>query len=76
VTQRYHQEINEMARKIKTDQPGIHQMAAFNQATTEFMAELEQDDPERYRKLFMDAESIRSAASKDYSKLTSEVIAK
>ncbi|CCO27941.1 hypothetical protein BN14_01931 [Rhizoctonia solani AG-1 IB] len=75
-TQRYHQEINEMARKIKTDQPGIHQMAAFNQATTEFMAELEQDDPERYRKLFMDAESIRSAASKDYSELTSEVIAK
>ncbi|CEL58472.1 tail length tape measure protein [Rhizoctonia solani AG-1 IB] len=75
-TQRYHQEINEMARKLKSDQPGIHQMAAFNQATTNFMVELEQADPERYQKLFLDAESIRSAGSKDYSELAPEVIAK
>ncbi|KAG8731581.1 hypothetical protein FRC11_003487 [Ceratobasidium sp. 423] len=75
-SQRYHQEINEIAHKIRQEQPELQQLAAFNKATMQFMLELKEQDPDRYEKLSIDAEQIQSSGSKDYTELNPEVVTK
>ncbi|KDN41895.1 hypothetical protein RSAG8_07112, partial [Rhizoctonia solani AG-8 WAC10335] len=56
-TQRYSQEINEVAKTVRTENPGIHHLNCFNEATTRFLQKLEQDDPQAFLQLHEDAPS-------------------
>ncbi|KAG8680029.1 hypothetical protein FRC11_003010, partial [Ceratobasidium sp. 423] len=73
-TQRYHQEINAIARRIIEEEPGIERMTAFNRATTEFLQNLKDEDPEAYAQLSRDAEAIRNSGDTDYTELEPEVL--
>ncbi|KDN34348.1 hypothetical protein RSAG8_12553, partial [Rhizoctonia solani AG-8 WAC10335] len=75
-TQRYHQEINQVARQIMAAAPGTKRMSAFNQATTEYLEKLKMEDEAAYDKLFKDAEAIRNAADLDYAEMNTDVLAK
>ncbi|KDN34715.1 hypothetical protein RSAG8_12216, partial [Rhizoctonia solani AG-8 WAC10335] len=74
-TKRYSQQIKEIARELREADKGLKAMTAFNRATTEFLNELKEDDPEAYVKLQQDAKEMRGASMLDYTELTPDVLA-
>ncbi|KAG8763027.1 hypothetical protein FRC11_006402 [Ceratobasidium sp. 423] len=75
-TQRYKQQINDIAREIRLTEPELKQMTAFNKATTQFMEQLKAEDPEQYDKLHQDAAELRAAAGMDYADMSPDVLAR
>ncbi|KDN41820.1 hypothetical protein RSAG8_07191, partial [Rhizoctonia solani AG-8 WAC10335] len=71
---RYSQQIKEIARELREADKDLKPMTAFNKATTLYLAELKEDDPEAYAKLYDDAREIRGASLRDYTDLTPDVL--
>ncbi|EUC58207.1 hypothetical protein RSOL_238670 [Rhizoctonia solani AG-3 Rhs1AP] len=72
---RYSQAIAELARTISVKKPELHQMSAFNEATTQFLDTLKRDDLPAYEKLQGDAVELRQASEKDYTDLSPDNLA-
>ncbi|CEL53432.1 glycoside hydrolase 15-related protein [Rhizoctonia solani AG-1 IB] len=72
--QRFSQEIKEIARELRSADKDLQPLTAYNHATTQFITELQQEDPEAYEKLFHDAKEMRGHAAMNYADLSPEVV--
>ncbi|KAG8735088.1 hypothetical protein FRC11_003453, partial [Ceratobasidium sp. 423] len=73
-TQKFKQQIKELVREIRAEEPDMNQMTAFNKVMMAFMEQLKNEDPNEYEKLHSDAVELRGAAAMDYADMSPEVL--